>query len=347
MKKWEKILYIIIGSMFVFLCIGIVWFNTIKESISSTSYELIGIAMQFFLLMIILSAMLPLFVRIFLLIKNGLHNVKICDDELFEIIDMYKKSWKESNASYKKQIQIINLYYAPAGKVDELVDKNQIERLYKRMDFLIKNRNLFDDYAVCFSSLLISIIASFINQIVSYNNLFEIIVGVIIIMVSFFAAILFKYAERGNAGSYKHLIDEYERKCLQNKIDEVEKKLIINNEDEKMLTTKQYIINELIKRRKKAKRKNKEEIENDIMCVEKLNLCLYDYSDTYINKFKLGDNEIFLAYDLEKGKENNYVGKLNLKTQDFLNLYAMIEKYNLVNFSVNLIKNDETEEEKY
>ena len=58
-----------------------------------------------------------------------------CDDELFSLIDQSKKCYIKNE----------NFYYQKDGKVDELVSNKQIERLFAREDFLLKQKNLYND----------------------------------------------------------------------------------------------------------------------------------------------------------------------------------------------------------
>ena len=61
-----------------------------------------------------------------------------------------------------------------------------------------------------------------------------IFVWMVTILLAFFGIILSRYAEKGQAGSYRYYIDEYERGLLLQKIADLEKKLTINGDDEQM-----------------------------------------------------------------------------------------------------------------
>ena len=191
--------------------------------------------------------------------KRGIRNIKKCDDELFKKIDQYKKCWGEDKHYYIKQIQIINLYYEKGGKVDELVKNKEIERLYARADFLLIQNSLFDNLITCFYSLVISVIASFVCQMMECESVLLMFVWMVTILISFFGIILSRYAEKGQAGSYRYYIDEYERDLLLQKITDLEKELTITGDDEQILETKQIVINELIRIRQKKKLKKQKE----------------------------------------------------------------------------------------
>lgn len=42
-----------------------------------------------------------------------------------------------------------------------------------------------------------------------------------------------------------------------------------------------------------------------------------------------------LVYDREKGKENNYIGELNLINQDYSILYQILNRYDLISYCEN------------
>ena len=128
-------------------------------------------------------------------------------------------------------------------------------------------------------------------------------------------------------------IDEYERKLLMDKIRDLENELIITDQDEQILETKQVVINKLIEiRQKKKLKKQKEKLETDIKQVGQLNLCMGDYTTYYIQKINIKGVSGCLVYDLEKGKENNYMGELNLINEDYSILYQILNRYDLISY---------------
>ncbi|MGN9018957.1 hypothetical protein ACTNBM_08290 [Lachnospiraceae bacterium HCP1S3_C3] len=273
-------------------------------------------------------------IYIILVMRQGKHNIKKFDDEPFNIIDQYKNCLKEDNQYYKRQIQIINLYYKEDGKVDELVKNRQIEKLYVRADFLLNKISIFDNLMTCFSSLGISVIASFICQIMGYNNLLIVIVCTVVMLVCLFSIALSRYAEKGQAGSYLYYVNTYERELLLKKINKLEEELIINDDDEQALETKQAVINELIRiKNKKKLKKHKERLKADLKRVGELNLYIEDYSKSYKRKIYINGADAYLLYDLEKGKENNYIGELNLINQEYSILYQILSRYELISYS--------------
>lgn len=218
-------------------------------------------------------------------IKYTGHNLMDCDDELFSLIDQSKKCYIKNENFYRRQIKIINFYYQKDGKVDELVSNKQIERLFAREDFLLKQKNLYNDFATYFYSLTISMIASAIYQILQNKSVGVVTIGIFICTFLFFAIAMLKYKDRGELGSYKYLVDEYEINLLKKKIAELQNSLIMADEDIRILQIKQSTINGLVKIGQKSNRKKqKKEIRKEISEIKKLNLSIANQKACYIQK---------------------------------------------------------------
>lgn len=319
----------------IFLTIFFVFFMQIYKEMAFQNIQMkyLSTIIVMIVLTLILSPIIFGGNKIIDIYKNGFHNLRKCDDKLFENIDVYKNWWKTSNVDYLRQIQIINLYYSKNGKVDEVVKEKKLERLFKRKDFLLKQAAWSEDFMAYFNSLIISGLASFIFAVYSNTNLIKNIFSFIVIFFIFFEIFFIKYAERGENGSYFKQILEYEMKLLDEKIEQLEKNLIITPDDEKILFTKKIVLDGLIKKRKKAKRKGtKETLEKDIKSVENLELCLGDYSNYFIQSIYLGENEIYLVYNREEGRKTNYIGELYLATQDYAILYNILKKYDWLSY---------------
>lgn len=332
MEKWKKcymkamIIILVIDCVLALVRWGIGCYFTGKIA------ENIEVILSVMILLTLAAWLAWLAIGVISTMKRGIHNIRNCDDELFSKIDQYKKCWGEDRYYYIKQIQIINLYYAKGGNVDQLVRENKIERLYARADFLMNQNALYDNMVTYFYSLVISIIASFICKAMEGESVLLMFIWGMAIMVSFLGIFLLRYAEKGQAGSYRHYIDEYERKLLLKKIGAWEKKLIVTVDDEQILETKQVVINELIRVRERAKRKEREEIENDIKKVGELNLLMGEYSSCYIQKIYVNGIECCMVYDRERGRENNYIGESNLINQDYSILYQILTRYDLISY---------------
>ena len=240
----------------------------------------------------------------------------------------------ESEECYVKNIQIINFYYQKNGKVDELVSKHEIGRLFARLDFLSARHSLYENLITCFYSLVISILASVMYQLLQDKNGSVLCgIGVLATMFAFAVTVLLRYIVRGKSGSYKYLVDEYEKGLLLHKINVLEQSLTITDEDKKILETKQIIINELIRLIEKGRdKKQKEKIKDDMKCIEQLDLCLGDYSECYMQKIYINNQACYLVYDCEKGKDNNYIGELNLINQEYSILYEILKRYDLISY---------------
>ena len=331
MKKWEKYYISITGVIFIITCIISIIFLRNVSHLSEVTVVIIKMILCLILLLIEVAMVVYFSILGIITMKRGMHNIKKCDDELFKKIDQYKKCWGKDKHYYIKQIQIINLYYEEGGKVDELVKNKEIERLYARADFLLIQNSLFDNLITCFYSLVISVIASFVCQMMECENVWLTFVWMVTILLSFFGIILSRYAEKGQAGSYRYYIDEYERDLLLQKITDLEKELTITGDDEQILETKQIVINELIRiRQKKKLKKQKEKLETDIKQVGQLDLCIGYYNACYIQKIHINGVVGCLVYDREKGKENNYIGELNLINQEYSILYQILNRYDLI-----------------
>ena len=333
MKKWEKCYIVIDLIILVILCVGYIIFRHNISCFSKTEVGIIETIFHLILLLAMVSILVFLAIHVILIIKQGLHNIRGCDDELFGQLDEYKEGWNEDKRFYIKQIQIINLFYKKDGKVEELVNNNEIERLYARADFLSTQSSFYADFLTCFYSLTISVIASFVCQMMEYKSLLLQITWLFVIVLSFFCILLLRYVERGQAGSYRHYIDQYETKLLLEKIDKVERKFIITTDDEQIMRTQQVVINELIAIRKKKKAKTqKEKLDADIRRVEQLDLCIGDYSQCYIQKVFINGSVGYLVYNRKEGQENNYIGELNLINQQHSILYQIMNKYELISY---------------
>ena len=121
------------------------------------------------------------------------------------------------------------------------------------------------------------------------------------------------------------------------KIMSLENELTITSDDEQILETKQVVINELIRiRQKKILKRKIEKLETDIKQVGQLNLCIGDYNACYIQKIHINGVVGCLVYDREKGKENNYIGELNLISHDYSILYQILNRYGLITYCENV-----------
>ena len=333
MKKWERNYIITIVGLILLICAisaFIIFSNGYKDEqvTNFIKYPIVIVC-----LLVVFAVLGYLGINLFITTKIGAQNIKTCGDDLFENIDKYKKGVGEGFGRCERQIQIINFYYKEGGKVDELVYNKEIHRLYARFDYLVVQNSIYDHFITYFYSLIISVIASFVCQMMEMNNIIHIFMWVVVIVISFFVTLLSRYAERGQAGSYRYMVDEYEKKLLLKKIEKLENSITISEDDEECLETKQNVINELLKIREKSRNKKaKKQVVNDIETIESLNLCLGDYTGCHKEKVYINKHICCMVYDEEKGKENNYIGEINLKTRDYSIMYEILKKYELISY---------------
>ena len=333
MKKWNKYYMSITMIMMILTYIISIIFSFNTNNFSDKERKIIVNILLLMVILILLAMLIFFVIHMFICMKRGVHNIKECDDELFQKIDQYKKCWGEDKYSYIKQLQIINLYYKKNGKVDELVKHKEIKRLYARADFLLTQVSFSDNFITCFYSLVISVIASFVCQMMQCDSVLPMLILLIVIVLSFLGILLSRYAKKGQAGSYTYYIDNYERDLLLQKIQKLESQLTIKSDDEQTLETKQIVINELIKiRQKNHSKKQKEIIENEINQVSRLDLCISNYNKVHIQKIYINGFTCCLVYDNKKGKGNNYTGKSNLINQEYAILYEILNKYQLISY---------------
>ena len=327
MRKWEKVYSGIIVGLFLFIFIIAFIVKENKDRIPANIFELLEMITIVDLLLLLLLPVGYFIAWATLSIRKGLHNIKKFDDEVFQEIDRYKNCWQESNEGYIRQIQIIKLTYRENGEVDKLVKNRELGRLFARADYLSVKSNLFEGMTTLILSMGTSVIASFVIKMMKLSNAIYFVLSMIAIMFLFLLIALLKYAQRGQAGSYRYFIDEYEKELLLLKIKHVEAEIKCTSDEREGLETKQVVIEALTKILKDKKKRKKKE---DIRIVERLKLSLDNYDNCYKRKIQVGGKICYLLYDMEKGKENKYVGELNLISDEFVSLYKMLEKYELI-----------------
>lgn len=259
--------------------------------------------------------------------KSGFHNVRCCDDEMWDEIEGYKKRWSDNGDYYKKMIRVINHFYQKKGKVDKMVKRKEVDRLFLRLDFLNAQMNFENDLKSALQSLGISAVVSLMSGVVagSYKNQVLIIIIEIISLLGFFLIIIVFYSWRGKFGSYDYLINQYEKKLLLKKIDKLNKVLSATLENEEALKAQQVVINALIAKCKKARKKDQEDIKKDIHIIESLQLDIGHKDELYVQTVKVGKNMIKLFY--RKGGVNSCYNFEQLVNDQYKQMYKILEKY--------------------
>lgn len=282
-----------------------------------------------FQLIVLLSTFGFLFAILISSIKQGFSNVRKCDDPVFAGIDKHKECKDESDNFYLKLIQIINYYYKENGKVDELISNQEIMRLYARVDFLSTQNDFYDHYIMCVCSLALGVSSSLLVQSTDKRPL-EMLIWLVLLVPIIIFIIVFRFNEKGKAGSYSYLAAEYEKKLLEERINCYEESLQINDINMSLLDSKQAIISALMKKARKKRGRSKKQIISDIKKVNRLDLQIETADLCHIEEIRMDEIEYCLVYDKEKGLENNYVGDRNLINKDYSILYGILEKHKMI-----------------
>ena len=299
------------GSLFLYI---------LKDKFSSNVFLLFKSILSLIVIVILLTIPVIVIVKGIVSAKRGFHNLRKCDDDLFENIDFYKITSKED---YLCKIAIINLYYKTDGAVDELVKRNELYRLYARKDFLTVRNNLYNDLTTYFYSLIISIIASIFCELTNMNDVWKATAGIFAIAIMFMIIMFFKYVNRGQDGSYAYQVEGFELKLLEDKINKLEKNITVTEDGEKVLKTRQQLLLALQKLYfRTIQKKNKVSIKKDLETTQKLHLDLNDCVNYELQEIVFGDYSGFIAFS-----KNNEEEKDQFVSDDFRVLYDMICKY--------------------
>lgn len=271
------------------------------------------------------------FVIYILAMKRGIHNLNKCGDNLFNEIDEYKKGWNEDNNSYYRCIQKMKILYMENGEIDKLLNKNEIDRLFKRKSFLDKRKHFYSNMLNSLSSLTLSMIVSGLFCQSILKNEITALFAILGIVFCFFLIAAFPFIKRGEDGSFEFCLIDIELDLIEKKITEYyDKERILN---EKALDTQQVAINVLSDIVFKQKKKEKQKIIADIEIIEQLDLS-YDekIENVKIREIKIGEKIGYLAYNKELARENNYIGNHHLLSEDYSKLVEILEKYKIVQY---------------
>lgn len=319
-NRFEKIIIKIFIFDFVIGFLSYSFLYMLKDSLSVEFFKLLESLLSLFVIVGILTVPIVGIIKVIVSIKRGFHNLRKCDDSLFENIDFHKVYSKED---YFNKIGIINLYYKSNGMVDKVVKNNEICRLYARRDFLTVRKNLYNDLTTYYYSLLLSIIASIIYDITNINNAQHVATSIFIIVALLFAVISFKYVKRGQDGSYAYQVEEFELRKLEEKIKALEDSIKVSEDEEKVLKTRQYAISALQNLYIKAiRKKTKTLIKKDIEIIQKLNLSLNNCPNYELREVLIHDDVGYIAYSKDKAQDKEL-----FISESFGVLYSMIQKY--------------------
>lgn len=336
MRKWEKNYWLVIILISIADIAGGILVIKRGEYIPEKICKSLAVVVLITLLIAMLMVVVYFVIVSCIGIKLVLHNIKECNDPLFKTIDKYRLYWKEGKGYYRRQLQIINLYYKEGGEVDKLVKNEEIERLYERYDFLKEKSAFFEYIVTCASSLIISVIASFVYSMISEEKNILVILSVIIMVIMLFGSVLFfRYAERDQMDSYKYMLYEYEIKLLQQKIEKLSKKLVFSPENEKIIEMQNMVLKELIKIKDGEKdRKKKKVVEKDIGEISKLDLTNYDNYNCREQQVYINGNKAYLVYNKDKEPKDNDMGEGDLINKEYVMLVNILNKYKLLAYHI-------------
>lgn len=292
----------------------------LKNNFSEEVFQLLESVLSLIIIIGFLAIPIAVIVKGIVSVKRGFHNLRKCDDSLFENIDFYKVLSRED---YLTKIGIINFYYKPDGAIDELVKNNDIYRLYVRKDFLTVRKNLFNDLTTYFYSLIISIIASIFCEVANMNDAWQAAINICVVAIMFFIVITFKYVKRGQDGSYAYQVEEFELRLLDEKIKTLEDGIVVTEDETKIIKTRQYAINALQNLCiKSIRKKSKNSIKKDIAIIQNLRLSLNSCPNYELREIAIDNYVGYMAYS--KSDDN---GKEIFASEEFSVLYSVIHKY--------------------
>ncbi|SDB54451.1 hypothetical protein SAMN02910298_02790 [Pseudobutyrivibrio sp. YE44] len=213
-------------------------------------------------------------------IISATKNYKGIDEPVFRQIDMFLKTWNETNNSYLRMIVVINAAYGESGEIQQYIADGRLDVLFQRKNDLENSINgpvhEKDDIAAWFISLIAAV---FYEKIINENSNDVKTVAWVIFIILIFAVILFRrYLSKGHGNSYKYNIREYELKLLEKKIDNMMSETIATNMD--YIENQQRTISVLIDKALHChNNKKREQIVSDINLIDSLPLDLHEFPE--------------------------------------------------------------------
>lgn len=194
------------------------------------------------------------------------------DDEVFNAIDKYRDAYFVNDARNGRIMQMADYLYRCGGKVDRLIEKGKIGRLYRRLDYLERCEQQQQRNQSLVSAIGISIVASAIYSLMS--NLYrmetsqEIVVSCIILFSMIFGVLIYKNDPMEDKyGLYRYPY-QYEKILLLRKLDKVSQRKPPKKRYIRRMKIQQTLIEQLQQNRKL----NKREAEHGIQYLLSLNL---------------------------------------------------------------------------
>lgn len=171
---------------------------------------------------ILVICLFPLWRGTFLKVKMGMHNMATCGDPLFEKLDMQLERSEYTADTYLELAGIVNEFYLNETMVPLLVQEQELERLYHRMDYLEKKELMSEDVNSFLGAVALSLIASTIMMMTTFGGILKIFLWGMIIGGTYFALFYVRYAFKGKGNNYVYMIHRYEMDLLQKAIRRIE-----------------------------------------------------------------------------------------------------------------------------
>lgn len=200
-QRTEKLFVKILVFDFAVVFLSFYLLHVLEGNFTEADFQIVQVISSCIIVISFLLILVVVILRGIVLVKHGFHNLRKCDDELFENIDCFSAV---SRTDYLSKIGIINYYYLKSGEIEKIIENHEIDRLYARKDFLSVRYNLFNELTTYFYSLVISMIASALCDLACLEDALQVVINVVIIIISFFIVILLKYAKRGQDGSFAY-----------------------------------------------------------------------------------------------------------------------------------------------
>lgn len=111
MRKWEKNYWLVIILISIADIAGGIFVMKRGQYVPEKICKSLAVVVLITLLIAMLMVVVYFVIVSCIGIKLVLHNINECNDPLFKTIDKYRLYWKEEKGYYRRQLQIINLYY--------------------------------------------------------------------------------------------------------------------------------------------------------------------------------------------------------------------------------------------
>lgn len=248
---------------------------------------------------IVLIMLIPviLFLLFFKYILIGFRRANRCDIEPFCKMDSQMFEYSMNSTNYVRIIKILKHYYREGGEIDKLVSNMRLDELYGRLEYLNGQADYFRNIFGYVSSIITSVIASLL-MLYFYEEENDIVkfILVFIAALAFVGLFAIPYAFRGQGGSYRYLIDKYERKLLESKIEKVYDSINYEKNEIYYIIKQNEMLRQINNLKVKKRGRVRKEVEKDLIDLERIIFTGMDY-EKYAT-----DNafEIMKEYDEKK-----------------------------------------------